>query len=51
MTVRRGSKRRDEPQTPTFTVADYYRQRLAEVPPEPTPVDYADYLRRSGLVD
>lgn len=45
MTVRHSSKRREVPDAPTFTVAGYYRERLAQVPPDPTPPMYADYLR------
>lgn len=48
MTIRHSSKRRDEPEAPKLTVADYYRQKLTRVPADPTPASYEDYLRAAG---
>jgi hypothetical protein len=45
--------RKQEPERPAFTVADYYRYRLT-TPNNTTPAsheDYLDYLRRAEISD
>jgi hypothetical protein len=47
MTRRRNRNPKPAEQAPVMTVADYYRMRLTQVPLDPTPPSWRDYLHVS----